>query len=202
MEETHRRGSLMLRLRDMLMTYYHVQISSELLNEDKSTSDDDPITIFVNHSLSLNVRRHRIVLDDLISCTLTSELQNILESPIVFVDSASSFTYESEIESFGCFYDDPVANEWSNNMIHLYLGPRRSDIVMGLVFSLQLARKLSSLNRIFVVMMLYGSNRKDSVKVSFYMPREGYPGLFDIKTINEKGLGRLLLITNEGNKSF
>ena len=172
------------------------------MNEDKSTSDDDPITIFVNHSLSLNVRRHRIVLDDLISCTLTSELQNILESPIVFVDSASSFTYESEIESFGCFYDDPVANEWSNNMIHLYWGPRRSDIVMGLVFSLQLARKLSSLNRIFVVMMLYGSDRKDSVKVSFYMPREGYPGLFDIKTINEKGLGRLLLITNEGNKSF
>ena len=172
------------------------------MNEDKSTSDDDQITIFVNHTLSLNVRRHRIVLDDLISCTLTSELQNILESPIVFVDSASSFTYESEIESFGCFYDDPVANEWSNNMIHLDLGPRRSDIVMGLVFSLQLARKLSSLNRIFVVMMLYGSDRKDSVKVSFYMPREGYPGLFDIKTINEKGLGRLLLITNEGNKSF
>ena len=170
--------------------------------EDKNTLAYKDISVYINQYLADNVKRHKIMLDDLFSCKIHPDLIPYIQQPIVYLKTYDSYTYEFEKDAFGCFYDDPVANEWSNNMIHIHYGPRRSDIVLGLVFSMRLAQKLIYLNQDFVVMMLYGSNRIDSVKISFYMPREGIPGLFDIKNINEKGSGRLLLITNEGNTSF
>ena len=202
MDEMHKQANAILWLHDMLMTYYHALMFSEPSEEDKNTLAYKDISVYINQYLADNVKRHKIMLDDLFSCKIVSELDHILQSPIVYLDNVSSYTYACEKNSFGCFYDDPVANEWSNNMIHIDYGPRRSDIVLGLVFSLRLTQKLIYLNQDFVVMMQYNSERIDSVKVSFYLPRRNYPDLYDIHAINDAGYGRLLLITNTNATSL
>ncbi len=202
MERIPKQDNMTLQLQDALMTYYHALMLRAPLKEDKGTLVNTDLCFFANRELSTDISKHKIVIEDLYTCKIHPDLVPYIQLPVVYLKNYNSYTYDYEKNSFAWAYDDLIANEWSNNMIHVDCDSRRNGIIMGLVLSIHLAKKLITLNKDFVVMMLYGSYRKDSVKVSFYMPREGFPGLFDLKTINEKGTGRLLLITNEGNESF
>lgn len=180
-------------------------MSKKLSESGRNTSNNDVISLQFNQLIDSDVSYHKIDLNDLLSCTLPAELIQRLNAPIIFSRRWLCYTFQCLRKSFAPIYgiEDPVANEWSYNTIYLFKNSRRDNILTGLTYSIQLADKLmlekrrllSQDEQQFVIMLFYSADVIDSVKVTFYLLREGIPDIINPLKINDSGEERYVLIT-------
>lgn len=112
---------------------------------------------------------------------MTKELKSLLISGIVYSKKYNCYTYEPLIEQFGKFYEDPVANEWSNNRVYfIQKESNHLNTVAALAFAIGLIEPLFSKSRkSFTILFSYTIDEYNSPSVTFYCNRKGIEDVID-----------------------
>lgn len=112
---------------------------------------------------------------------MTKELKQLLISRIIYSKKYNCYTYEPLIEQFGKFYEDPVANEWSNNRISFrQMESNQLNTVAALAFAIGLIEPLYGKSRqSFTILYDYTIDEYNSPNVTFYCNRKGIEDVID-----------------------
>ena len=124
---------------------------------------------------------------------LTEDQIRLLKSRVIYLRKYNSYTFESLADQFGLCYEDPVANEWSNNRVHFYeKGSTYSNVIAAMVFAIGLTGMLYGLKKPFTILLNYTKEEFDCPKVTFYCNRKGIEDV--IEKNNLEAYGEMLFL--------
>lgn len=172
--------NILIWLQDELTKNYQIPKFKEQLKKGIDILENKPLCVCANTSFI-----NYIDTIEFSNCSLkslmTKELKSLLISGIVYSKKYNCYTYEPLIEQFGKFYEDPVANEWSNNRVTFsQKESNHLNTVAALAFAIGLIEPLYDTSRkSFTILFYYAIDEYNSPNVTFYCNRKGIEDVID-----------------------